>query len=92
MAGTYKNLPNVALGDLHTFNMAHGFSEAIIRGMRKGFLSEQEYSHISQCDNLAVRESPLLFLSTTTFINININIKTHRILSLTCKRATTAPS
>ena len=61
MAGTYKNIPNVVLGDLHTFNMAHGYSEAVIRGMRKGFLSEQEYSHISQCDNLAVRISNYLY-------------------------------
>jgi V-type H+-transporting ATPase subunit d len=52
MSGTYKNIPNVVLGDMATFNMQHGYVEAIVRGMRSGFLQDTEYHHITQCDNL----------------------------------------
>lgn len=34
------------------FNIHHGFIEALIRGMRSSFLSEADYHHITQCENL----------------------------------------
>lgn len=37
---------------MDTFNMQHGFVEAIIRGFRSGFLEDETYHHLSQCDNL----------------------------------------
>ena len=40
------------LGDISTFNMQHGYSEALLRGYRSGFLTETEYHHISQCETL----------------------------------------
>lgn len=46
--------PQIELGGLATFNMQHGFVEAVIRGFRSGFLSDEIYHHLSQCDNLEV--------------------------------------
>lgn len=40
------------LGDMLTFNMAHGFPEALVRGMRSGFLTDQDYHHLTQCETL----------------------------------------
>ena len=42
------------LGGLSTFNIQHGFVEALIRGFRSGFLTDENYHHLSQCDNLEV--------------------------------------
>ena len=35
-----------------TFNMADGFAEGIVRGFRSGFLSEDEYHHLTQCESI----------------------------------------
>ena len=43
------------LGGLATFNIQHGFVEAIIRGLRSGFLKDETYHHLTQCDTLEVR-------------------------------------
>ena len=43
-------------GDMNTFNMDHGYNEALIRGYRSGFLTENEYHHIAQCENIEGRE------------------------------------
>jgi hypothetical protein len=43
------------LGGMSTFNMQHGFVEALVRGYRSGFLSDTDYHHMTQCDNLEVR-------------------------------------
>ena len=37
---------------MNTFNVQHGYSEALIRGYKSGFLTENEYRHITQCENL----------------------------------------
>ena len=42
-------------GDLNTFNMDHGYNEALIRGYKSGFLTESEYHHIAQCENMEGR-------------------------------------
>lgn len=42
-------------GDLNTFNMDHGYNEALIRGYKSGFLTENEYHHIAQCENMEGR-------------------------------------
>lgn len=56
MSGTWKNIPSAitVLGDMPTFNMQHGYCEAVVRGMRSGFLSDVDYHHITQCENLEV--------------------------------------
>eukprot|EP00601_Ochromonadales_sp_CCMP2298_P006183 CAMPEP_0173194234 /NCGR_PEP_ID=MMETSP1141-20130122/14400_1 /TAXON_ID=483371 /ORGANISM="non described non described, Strain CCMP2298" /LENGTH=358 /DNA_ID=CAMNT_0014118657 /DNA_START=46 /DNA_END=1119 /DNA_ORIENTATION=+ len=41
-----------SLGGLATFNMQHGFVEALVRGFRSGFLRDESYHHLSQCDTL----------------------------------------
>jgi hypothetical protein len=40
--------------NLACFNMQHGFVEAIVRGFRSGFLSDESYHHLSQCETLEV--------------------------------------
>lgn len=42
----------IGLGGQATFNMQHGFVEALVRGFRSGFLTDENYHHLSQCDNL----------------------------------------
>ena len=37
---------------LATFNMDHGYVEAVVRGFRSSFLSDQDYHHLSQCETL----------------------------------------
>ncbi|CAM9480614.1 unnamed protein product, partial [Ectocarpus fasciculatus] len=39
-------------GGMATFNMLHGFSEALVRGYRSGFLKDSDYHHLTQCDSL----------------------------------------
>lgn len=46
------------------FNIHHGFIEALIRGMRSSFLSEADYHHITQCENL---EDAKLNMSETDY-------------------------
>ena len=41
-------------GGMATFNMLHGFSEALVRGYRSGFLKDSDYHHLTQCDSLEV--------------------------------------
>lgn len=45
-------MADVELGDMTTFNMGFGFVEALVRGMRSGFLNDQDYHHLTQCDTL----------------------------------------
>jgi len=56
--------PKGTHGGLADFNIQHGFVEAIIRGMRCSFLSDADYHHITQCENL---EDAKLNLSETDY-------------------------
>lgn len=51
---SYNGGGDILLGGLSTFNMQHGFVEALVRGYRSGFLSDTDYHHMTQCDNLEV--------------------------------------
>lgn len=35
-----------------TFNIHHGFTEAVVRGFRSSFLGDTEYHHLTQCETL----------------------------------------
>lgn len=37
---------------LATFNMHHAHPEAIVRGLRGGFLTQTDYNHLSQCETV----------------------------------------
>jgi V-type H+-transporting ATPase subunit d len=52
----------MSLGGLATFNMQHGYVEAVIRGFRSGFLEDEAYHHLSQCENLEVKKIIDLFI------------------------------
>mmetsp|Transcript_11305 Transcript_11305/g.10819 ORF Transcript_11305/g.10819 Transcript_11305/m.10819 type:complete len:382 (-) Transcript_11305:241-1386(-) len=39
-------------GGMATFNIHHGFVEALVRGMRNSFLSDADYHHLTQCETL----------------------------------------
>ena len=47
-----SSTPKGSHGGMADFNIHHGFIEALIRGMRSSFLSEADYHHITQCENL----------------------------------------
>jgi len=40
------------LGGMTDFNILHGYTEAIVRGMRSSFLKESDYHHLTQCEIL----------------------------------------
>lgn len=44
--------PTSSTGDICTFNILHGFPEALVRGMRSSFLSDPDYHHLTQCETL----------------------------------------
>jgi len=44
--------PRAATGNMATFNILHGFPEALVRGMRSSFLADSDYHHLTQCENL----------------------------------------
>lgn len=45
-------VPKGNAGDLVTFNILHGFPEALVRGMRSSFLGDSDYHHMTQCESL----------------------------------------
>jgi hypothetical protein len=44
--------PIIPTGGMATFNMHHGFAEALVRGLRSGFLGDSDYHHLTQCETL----------------------------------------
>mmetsp|Transcript_40477 Transcript_40477/g.66216 ORF Transcript_40477/g.66216 Transcript_40477/m.66216 type:complete len:391 (+) Transcript_40477:47-1219(+) len=42
----------VPSGGIATFNIQHGFVEAVVRGYRSGMLGDEDYHHLTQCENL----------------------------------------
>ena len=44
--------PKSTPGDMTTFNILHGFPEALVRGMRSSFLADADYHHLTQCETL----------------------------------------
>lgn len=44
--------PRSGPGDMATFNILHGFAEALVRGMRNSFLADSDYHHLTQCESL----------------------------------------
>ena len=32
--------------------MQHGYTESLVRGLRSGFLKDQDYHHLTQCETL----------------------------------------
>jgi len=44
--------PSGSVFGMDTFNILHGFPEALVRGMRSGFLGDADYHHLTQCETL----------------------------------------
>jgi len=42
----------VTTGSISTFNIAHGYTESLLRGMRSSFLADSDYHHLTACENL----------------------------------------
>mmetsp|Transcript_5278 Transcript_5278/g.12726 ORF Transcript_5278/g.12726 Transcript_5278/m.12726 type:complete len:351 (+) Transcript_5278:40-1092(+) len=53
-------------GDLVSFNLNDGFTEAVVRGYRSGILSTGDYSNLGQCDGL---EDMRMHLAVTDYGN-----------------------
>ena len=47
-----EELFKMATGGISTFNINHGFVEALVRGFRSGFLTDSDYSRIQQSESL----------------------------------------
>jgi vacuolar-type H+-ATPase subunit C/Vma6 len=45
-------VPSSPPGDMTTFNIHHGFTESLVRGMRNSFLADSDYHHLTQCESL----------------------------------------
>jgi len=58
------------LGGLHTFNMEFGYLEAVLRGFRSGFLKDNEYRALCQCETL---DDVKLSLGDTDYLNVLTN-------------------
>jgi len=54
--------------ELSLFNVNHGFTEALARGLRSGFLTPEDYRRISQCDTLEDVRSALEETDYGTFM------------------------
>ncbi|GAB9468614.1 hypothetical protein Gpo141_00005929 [Globisporangium polare] len=39
-------------GGIASFNIQHGYVEALVRGFRSGFLDDVDYHHLTQCESL----------------------------------------
>lgn len=39
-------------GGITTFNIHHGYVEALVRGYRSGYLDDVDYHHLTQCETL----------------------------------------
>lgn len=44
--------PKVLPGGMQNFNVLHGYTEALVRGMRSSFLGDADYHHLTQCESL----------------------------------------
>lgn len=69
---SYKR--DVTLGGMSTFNMQHGFVEALVRGYRSGFLTDTDYHHMTQCDNLEDVKMNLQETDYDTFLNADSTV------------------
>lgn len=56
------------MAELSLFNVNHGFTEAIARGLRSGFLTPDDYRRIGQCDTLEDVRSALEETDYGTFL------------------------
>ncbi|CAE8583944.1 unnamed protein product [Polarella glacialis] len=54
--------------ELSSFNMNHGFTEAVVRGLRCGFLSPEDYRRLASCDTLEDMRSALEETDYGTFL------------------------
>jgi V-type H+-transporting ATPase subunit d len=65
---------DISLGNMSTFNMLHGFVEALVRGYRSGFLTDTDYHHLTQCDALEDVKMNLQETDYDTFLNAEATI------------------
>jgi V-type H+-transporting ATPase subunit d len=54
--------------ELSMFNIQHGFSEALVRGLRSGFLGVEDYRRLGNCDTLEDLRSSLEETDYGTFL------------------------
>ena len=49
---TRAEMVGATAGGIATFNVQHGYVEALVRGFRSGFLDDVDYHHLTQCESL----------------------------------------
>lgn len=72
-----------------TFNMSHGFVEALVRGYRSGFLKDSDYQHLTQCEALEDVKLNLQETDYDVFLNAETNITPAVIESNALKKLVT---
>lgn len=53
----------LAAGGIAAFNVQHGYVEALVRGLRSGFLDDVDYHHLTQCESLEGQRAIFLSLA-----------------------------
>lgn len=56
-----------------SFNILHGYPEALVRGMRSSFLADADYHHLTQCETL---DDVRLNLSETDYGDVLADMNT----------------
>merc|ERR1719263_2153295 len=56
------------MAEMSLFNVQNGFQEATVRGLRSGFLTQEDYRRISACDTLEDVRSALEETDFGTFL------------------------
>jgi V-type H+-transporting ATPase subunit d len=72
-----------------TFNMSHGFVEALVRGYRSGFLKDSDYHHLTQCEALEDVKLNLQETDYDVFLNAETSITPAIIESNALKKMVT---
>jgi V-type H+-transporting ATPase subunit d len=56
------------MAEMSLFNVQHGFGEALVRGLRSGFLTPEDYRRLAACDSLEDMRSALEETDYGTFL------------------------
>lgn len=65
--------PRSTPGNMASFNILHGYPEALVRGMRSSFLADADYHHLTQCETL---DDVRLNLSETDYGDVLADMNT----------------
>jgi len=69
LSSSFVGSPSIAKAmELAMFNVSHGFTESVVRGLRSGFLGPEDYRRLGACDTLEDMRSALEETDYGTFL------------------------